>query len=400
MPAPAPSRTSLTRHALWKLAIAAGTLPLAAVSSGSVAIGASVIETPADALHEAPSSRRAQDALDRIERRFAARASTSATADARGDGADGADQKTPKPNAETGADAATPRSDEAADGGSASHRARVEARRREAALRALVANGLLGEPDDRRDALALLADAVGLVRPERALRILSGEGSRPDLVHSDPEARRRAFHAMASTSAAGVRELVRLAVEDDEPVGLDARASLPEELPTEALALLADELASGRELFINRAAMIAGAHGAATLIPNLIAAQYEAPREKRGDEAWIAIGKSISYIAGAVPIVGDASGAFQPVPGTIFEGSVLRIMESVVEIYRTEVHVALASTVERATGLPAPPFGYDRDRWMAWYREEFPSLARAHAARDAEREAERSVRSQRSTDEG
>ena len=171
-------------------------------------------------------------------------------------------------------------------------------------------------------------------------------------------------------------------------------------MPPEALALLADELASGRERFINRAAMIAGAHGAATLIPNLIAAQYEAPREKRGDEAWIAIGKSISYIAGAVPIVGDASGAFQPVPGTIFEGSVLRIMESVVEIYRTEVHVALASTVERATGLPAPPFGYDRERWLAWYRDEFTALARAHAALESQRETETTVRSGRSTDEG
>ncbi len=274
------------------------------------------------------------------------------------------------------------------------------ARRRQAALRALVAEGLLGAPDARRDALALLPSAVRLVGADATLRILEGEGSRPDLLRSDPEVRRRALAEFRRLPGDGPSTLVGLAVEADEPVRLDALASLPEELPPAALARLSAALRSSRELHVNRAAMIAGAHGAAALIPDLIAAQYEPPRERRGDEAWIAIGKSISYIAGAVPVVGDASGAFQPVPGTIFEGSVLRIMESVVEIYRTEVHVALASVVERATGEPAPPFGYDRERWLAWHRESYPALAKAHADRLDLQRAERTVRSEGVGDEG
>lgn len=365
------------------LAIAILPIILLPALLGASTPGASGFPGPRAANSDDEGPRGGPSALERIERRFVAATAGNA------EGAAGSD-----------AGASHTGTAETGTRGGTAPRARAEVRRREAALRALVLHGLLGGPDDRRDALVLLAAAVSPVRPVRALRILAGEGSRPDLVRSDPEVRRGAFRAMAQASPEGVRALVRLAVEEDEPVRLDAAQALPEALPPEALALLADELASGRELFVNRAAMIAGAHGAATLIPNLIAAQYEPPRERRGDEAWIAIGKSISYIAGAVPIVGDASGAFQPVPGTIFEGSVLRIMESVVEVYRTEVHVALASTVEAATGLPAPPFGYDRDRWLAWYRDEFPALARAHAERESLRETEVGVRSERATGEG
>jgi hypothetical protein len=49
------------------------------------------------------------------------------------------------------------------------------------------------------------------------------------------------------------------------------------------------------------------------------------------------------------------------------------------------VQRALVATVERTTGQPAPPFGFDRDRWMAWYRNDYPQLAQAFAREHAEK---------------
>jgi hypothetical protein len=93
-----------------------------------------------------------------------------------------------------------------------------------------------------------------------------------------------------------------------------------------------------------------------------------------------------------VPVVGNGSGAFQPIPGVVYEGSVLRIMESAVTIYRTEVHQALAVTIERTTGQPAPPFGFDRDRWIAWYQNEYPQLAQAHQRELMEQDASKGIK--------
>jgi hypothetical protein len=39
--------------------------------------------------------------------------------------------------------------------------------------------------------------------------------------------------------------------------------------------------------------------------------------------------------------------------------------------------------VERATGQPAPPFGWDAFAWNQWYENEFPALAAKHAEREA-----------------
>ena len=62
-------------------------------------------------------------------------------------------------------------------------------------------------------------------------------------------------------------------------------------------------------------------------------------------------------------------------------------MESMVEIFRTEVHMNLATVVEETTGQPAPPLGYDEARWMVWTRDELPRLMAAHQA-ERERDAE------------
>ena len=276
------------------------------------------------------------------------------------------------------------------------HRAELEEQVASALLRNLVERAIhrpttagAVSKADRRDGLAALSSLRTPIEIRSALRVLEGEGSRPNFIASDPEVRRALFIAMAGEPTVGQPRLVEWAVTAEDPLRQRANDALPDRLSEPALAELSRLLASDRELHINRAASIASAHAAAALIPALIQAQYAPPREKKGDEAWIAIGKTQHYVQNQIPIVGDASTSFQPVIGTIYEGSLLRIMESMVEIYRTEVHVSLAMVIEQTTGAPAPQLGYDRERWLAWYENDFPALAARHAEelRSAEEEA-------------
>lgn len=265
-------------------------------------------------------------------------------------------------------------------------------------LRELVARGLAvpsvnGMTPERSAALETIAGIVHPAELVDAVAVLAGEGYRKNLVASEADVRNALFRALAAEPVYGQRKLVELGTTSDDEIAAAARESLPTTLSPTALGELVDALGAKRERTINRAAMIAGAHPAGTLIPSLINAQFaETSDPKQGDEAWIAIGKTTTYVAGLVPVVGNGSGAFQPIPGVVFEGSILRIMESTVTIYRTEVHQALVATVEQTTGQPAPPFGFERDRWMAWYRNEYPQLAQAYARERAEKEIADGVR--------
>ena len=240
---------------------------------------------------------------------------------------------------------------------------------------------------ERIRAISTIQGLEGAIAVSSAYRVLDGKEQSPELIERDPEVRRALFAAMAREPRFGQPKLVELAVLADDPVRQRARDALPEALSPAASQRISELLASDRELHINRAASLASAHPAAELIPALVNAQYAPPRQTVGDEAWIAIGRTSHYIQNQIPVTGDASTSFQPVIGAVFEGSLLRILESKVEIFRTEVHESLAMVVECNTGQPAPPFGYDRDRWLAWHREEFPKLAAAHA-RDRALEAE------------
>ena len=255
-----------------------------------------------------------------------------------------------------------------------------------AALAALQREGLSHAAPAQARALALetLGGLTTQLELEVAVTGLSGAGGRPNVIHSAPDARKTLFAALARNDDFGQATLIDFAVTGDDPIRQDALDAMPKIASSNAEGALARFLSSTRELHINRAAMIASAHASAALIPALIQAQYAPPREKKGDEGWIAIGKTTSYVQGMIPVVGDASGAFQPIVGNIFEGSLLRIMESVVEIYRTEVHYSLAMVIDRSTGEPAPALGYDQDRWMAWTRDELPPLLARKSQRDVE----------------
>lgn len=237
--------------------------------------------------------------------------------------------------------------------------------------------------DERARAVAAIGAIEDPMELACAFRVLGGQERSPNLIERDPEVRRALFTAMSREARFGQVKLVELAVTESDPVRQRAHDALPERLSSDANARLCELLGADRELHINRAASIASAHAAAELIPALVNAQYAPPKQTVGDEAWIAIGRTSHYIQNQIPVTGDSSTSFQPVVGTLFEGSLLRIMESKVEIFRTEVHESLAMVVERTTGKPAPPYGYDRERWLSWYREEFPRLAAAHAMEQA-----------------
>ncbi len=137
-----------------------------------------------------------------------------------------------------------------------------------------------------------------------------------------------------------------------------------------------DALQSGDNLMVNRAGSLAGAIGAIDLIPSLIAAQsVDRPRtDTQGDLAWIAIQQQKSYVSNLVPVVGDNAGAFQPIVSVIGEGSLLRIMDAVVIIYRTEVHQALVRLTSADSGESTERFGYNQREWQEWYVNVYQPL--------------------------
>ena len=44
-----------------------------------------------------------------------------------------------------------------------------------------------------------------------------------------------------------------------------------------------------------------------------------------GQRSWISVATAITYISNLIPVTGDSSGAFQPVPGTVYQGFVLDV---------------------------------------------------------------------------
>ena len=131
-----------------------------------------------------------------------------------------------------------------------------------------------------------------------------------------------------------------------------------------------------------RAGRLAGALDARLAIPHLIATQYSADTVRNeGDLGWIAIGTQRSYVANLIPVAGDGSGAFRPVPGIINEGFVMRVQDAVAIVYRTEIHRVLVDMTSTATGTDTADNGWSLGAWRDWYNREYLPRARAEADR-------------------
>jgi hypothetical protein len=148
------------------------------------------------------------------------------------------------------------------------------------------------------------------------------------------------------------------------------------------LAVLQVGLSDPTHETVVRAGRLAGALDARLAIPHLIATQYSADAVRsQGDLGWIAIGTQRSYVANLIPVTGDGSGAFQPVPGIINEGFVMRVQDAVAIVYRTEIHRVLVDMTTTATGKDTSDNGWSLAAWRDWYNRTYLPIARAEAAK-------------------
>ncbi len=110
-------------------------------------------------------------------------------------------------------------------------------------------------------------------------------------------------------------------------------------------------------------------------IPLLIQNQVRNPASGNGDDAgdlaYIYIGTQRSFIADLRPVVGQNAVAFDPVPGVLTEGVVLRVIDAFVFQYNVEVHDSLIALSSDGWGKNTAALGWDPSKWAKWYDEEF-----------------------------
>ena len=191
---------------------------------------------------------------------------------------------------------------------------------------------------------------------------------------------------LAGQGEIGQAALVFIAVHhEDADWRRRAVASCRRPLEPPALAVLEDAFRRGRSQTIERAASASASLDVARMIPHVIVAQYaSSERRERGDLAWIAIGTQQAYVQNLIPVVGSRSGAFQPVPGLITEGFVLRVTDAVAVSYRTEVHRVLVEMASGRTDVDTGGYGWDYSRWRDWFNGKvLPSLRREVAVAEA-----------------
>ncbi len=204
--------------------------------------------------------------------------------------------------------------------------------------------------------------------------------------------------AYARGGEAGQHALASVAIADDsEPVRTEATRRITTPACAPVLAAIDEGLRGRDHDRVDRAGILAGAVHAVESIPALIFAQVATgstsgaaggPSTTKGDRAWIAIGTTTSYVQNVVPVVGDNSGAFQPVIGQLIEGVVMRVQDCAVTIYHGGVHDSLVAMSSYDTGSDTSGMGWDMVAWARWYdgtyvpfkREQDRQLAAAAGA--------------------
>lgn len=196
------------------------------------------------------------------------------------------------------------------------------------------------------------------------------------------------FDHFASLGEAGQAALAWIAINDeDQRVRNEATRRIVTPASPAVLGVLDASLRSNTHMVANRAGALAGTLTALETIPLLIFAQATRDQvERSGDLAWIAIGTQVSYVSNVVPVLGDNSGAFQPIIGVINEGVLMRVTDAVVVTYRTEIHTALVNMTSADWGQPTEHLGYDPAKWFAWFNDEYVPFKRRQAEEIARRE--------------
>jgi hypothetical protein len=185
----------------------------------------------------------------------------------------------------------------------------------------------------------------------------------------------------------GQAALAYVAIYDENPaMRNEAMRRMVSPAPEPVRYVLNAALRSDKDQVANAAAQLAGTLHVIETIPLLIFAQATATQangQGEGDLAWIAITTQRAFVAGLQPVVGDASGAFQPIMGVVSDGVVLRVMDAVVICYRTEVHEVLVNMTTNDWGQPTEPMGYNIRAWWDWFNQTYVPYKREQATEAA-----------------
>ena len=189
------------------------------------------------------------------------------------------------------------------------------------------------------------------------------------------------FRHLSGAGATGQAALAWAAIHhEDEAMRSEAAAQIRGPSEPLVLAVIESGLRDTRHDVVNRAGLLANMIDAVQVIPLLIFSQYSSdPVRSEGDLAWIAIGTQQSYVQNLIPVTGNGSGAFQPVIGTVTEGVVLRVVDAVAVVYRTEVHRSLVRLSSAGWGRSTSSLGWDMAAWREWYNTEYLAALDAQA---------------------
>lgn len=164
------------------------------------------------------------------------------------------------------------------------------------------------------------------------------------------------------------------------------------QVPDSVKLVIEGSLKKENDQVVTAAGQLAQGLNVLEAIPWLISAQFGggggssnalAGADRKGDLAWIVIGKQTAFVSDLTPVVSESAVAFDPTMSVITEGVELRIQDAAVVTYRTFIHGILVDMSTRDWGKPTGGLGWDPNAWKRWYLEEYrPFLtARAQTAR-------------------
>jgi hypothetical protein len=186
-----------------------------------------------------------------------------------------------------------------------------------------------------------------------------------------------ALDAFAAGREEGQYRLACIAIQDaDKAIRAEATRRIPRPPCQAVLAAIDEGLRAENSEWIDQAGLLAGSVHAIEAIPGLIFAQFAqgqtdgSAREGRS-LAWIAIGKVRSYVQNVIPVVGDNSGAYQPVIGQIVEGVVMEVAGCNVTIYHGDVHDSLVAMSSYDSGTDTSHLAWDMRAWWRWFNTEY-----------------------------
>jgi hypothetical protein len=158
------------------------------------------------------------------------------------------------------------------------------------------------------------------------------------------------------------------------------------EAPPAVLGIIDRALRGRDDLAAVEGGRLASALHLYQFIPLMATAQAASPPatgERRGDLGWIMIGTQTAFVADLTPVVSNSAVGFDPQIGVVNDGTMLRIHDAHVTIYRAELHETLVEMTTDAWGRPTRSMGYDAGQWREWYENEFvPALAASKPADD------------------